>query len=130
MEKEDWKKVSDWWGLSFYDSIQLSIDGYKITLFNRIDKKRMIVRVEMYVDGVVKGEYLGKESEIGNRFLHPAKVAVFSAKELKEKAKCFGKKHKYAQQIYKEYNEPIWKSFAAFKKHITQNNKDIKLIEE
>ena len=130
MNKDDWQKVHDWWGSNFYSYINLSVDDHKVSLQNIINKKNMTVEVVVYVDGVFKGEWTDKKSEIGNRFLRPVKKSCYSEKELKERAKAFGKRHDMAQQKYFEYNDPTWKSFASFKKHLTQHNKEIKLIEE
>lgn len=127
MTKEEWKKVEDWWDTGF-SSVKLMVDRHEIQLHNIIDKKKMTVSVEIYVDGYIKGEYSNKDSEIGNHFWQRIKKALYSTKELKERAKIWGKRHEAAQQSYFEYNLPYWRSFNAFKKHLTQNNTDIKLI--
>lgn len=126
MTKEEWKKVQDWWGTGF-GHVNMNIDEYEISLYNIIDKKKMIVEVTIYVDGYMKGVYSDINNEIGNRFWQRVKKPLYSVKNLKERAKIWGKRNKEAQQKHFEYNIPCWRSFAAFKKHITAHNTDIKL---
>ena len=127
MTKEDWKKVEEWWGIS-RRSMKLLIDGHKINLYNTIDSKKMIVYVSLYVDDFIKGEYSKIDNEIGNKFYQRTKLPLYSSRELKERIKDFGKKSKYAKQAYYEMNNLYWRSFNAFKKHITTHNESIELI--
>lgn len=129
MTKEEWKKISDWWGIG-YGSINMEIDGHKISLYNNIDKKKMIVEVIIYVDGYIRGRYYEKDSELGNRFWRRVKKPLYSTKKLKELVKIFGKRSEMSRQRYYERNVPSWRSFASFKKHITSHNTDIKFIPE
>ncbi len=128
MTNEDWQKLKDWWGCSFYTSFKLECDGYKISLSNHISK--MKVRVVLSVDGWIKGEWLNKEHPIGAKFFQLKKKALYSAKELKERQKTFGKKSELSQQKYYEYVAMDWTSFAAFKKQLSITCKEIKIIEE
>ena len=91
MTKEEWKKIADWWGTG-YGSVKMNIDGHEISLYNSIDKKKMIVEVAVYVDGHIKGIYSNKDNEIGNRFWQRMKKPFYSAKKMKELAKAFGKR--------------------------------------
>lgn len=127
MTKEEWKKIEDWWGTGL-STIKMKIDGHEITLYNNIDKDKMIVEVVIYVDGYIKGDCSTVGNEIGDRFWNRVKKPLYSPKELKERAKVWGKRSKEAQQKYFEYNLPSWRSFRAFKKHITGHNKDISLV--
>lgn len=127
MTKEEWKKIEDWWGTGF-SSVNLMIDGHEISLHNVIDKKKMIVEVVIYVDGYIKGEYSTAGNEIGDRFWNRVKKPLYTPKQLKEQAKIWGKRSKEAQQKYFEYNTLSWRSFSAFKKHITSHNKEISLV--
>ena len=127
MTKEEWKKVADWWGTGL-GSIKMAIDGYNIQLYNTIDREKMIVEVVIYVNGYVKGVYSSVGNEIGDRFWRRFKKPLYSPKELKERAKIWGKRNENAQQQYYEYNGPYWRSFSAFKKHITNHNKDISFV--
>lgn len=127
MTKEEWRKIEDWWGTGL-STIKMKIDGHDILLYNSIDKKKMTVEVVIYVDGYIKGDCSTVGSEIGDRFWNRVKKPLYSSKELKERAKAYGKRSKEAQQKYFEYNLPSWRSFRAFKKHITGHNKDISLV--
>lgn len=127
MTKDEWNKIKDWWGTG-HGSVKMKIDGHEIGLCNNIDKERMIVEICLYIDGYMKIEYLDKESEIGNLFYQRVKKPLFSSKVIKERIKIFGKRDKLAQQKYHEYNAYSWRSFAAFKKHITTHNTEIQLI--
>lgn len=127
MTKEEWKKVEDWWGTG-YSSIKMKVDGHDIQLDNCIDKKKMIVEVVIYVDGYIRGEYSTAGNEIGDRFWNRIKKPLYTPKQLKECAKLWGKRSKEAQQKHFEYNSPYWRSFSAFKKHITGHNKEISLV--
>lgn len=55
---------------------------------------------------------------------------LYSPKELKERAKIWGKRSKEARQKHFEYNIPYWRSFSSFKKHMTTHNTEINLIPE
>lgn len=129
MTKEEWKKIADWWGTG-YGSIKMNIDGHEISLYNTIDKKRMIVEVVIYVDGYIKGDYSNAGDEIGDRFWLRVKKPLYSPKELKVRAKLWGKRSKEAQQKYFEYNSPYWRFYSSFKRHITAHNTEINLIPE
>lgn len=129
MTKEEWKKIADWWGTG-YGSVKMNIDGHEISLYNTIDKKKMIVEVAVYIDGYMKSEYSNIDNEIGKRFLQHVRKPLYSAKKLKEYIKVFGKRSKMAQQKYYEYNIPCWRSFALFKRHIMIHNTNIVLIQK
>lgn len=126
MTKEEWKKVADWWGTGL-GSIEMTIDGYNVKLYNVIDREKMIVEVAIYINGYMKGLYSNVGNEIGDRFWRRLKKPLYSPKELKERAKIWGKRNKNAQQKYYEYNTPSWRSFSAFKKHVTDHNEVISL---
>ena len=98
MTKEEWKKVEDWWGTG-YSSIKMKVDGYDIQLDNNIDKKKMIVEVVIYVDGYIKGAYSTAGNEIGDRFWNRVKKPFYTPKQLKVRAKLWGKRSKEAQYI-------------------------------
>lgn len=127
MTKDEWKKVEDWWGTG-YSSIKMKVDGHDIQLDNRIDKKKMIVEVVIYVDGYIKGECTTVGNEIGDRFWNRIKKPAYTPSQLKDRAKLWGKRSKEAQQKRIEYNSPFWRSFRAFKNHIACHNKDISLV--
>lgn len=127
MTKEEWKRIEDWWGTG-PGFVEMSIDGHAVSLYNRIDKDKMIVIVLVYVDGYLRSTYSRTDNETGNRFYRRVKKALYSPREMKERARAFGKRNELAQQRYYEYNDCGWRSFKAFKKHITDHNKEISLV--
>lgn len=127
MTKEEWKNVEKWWGIG-HGYVKMAVDEHTISLYNLIDKKKMIVEVAIYVDGYMKGTYSDVKSETGNRFWQRIKKPMYSTKELKSRIKDFGKRSKMAKQVYLECNMPYWRSFNALKKHIINNNTNIELI--
>lgn len=127
MTKQEWTKVQEWWATG-HGSVEMKVDEHEISLFNVINKKKMIVTVQLYVDGYIKGAYTDTKSEIGNRFYQRVKKPLYSAKRIKDNIKAFGKRSEMAKQRYYEYNAPDWRSFAAFKKHLTSHNTELQLI--
>lgn len=127
MTKEEWKKVEDWWGTG-PGWVRMDIDGHTVSLYNQINKDKMIVVVLVYVDGYLRSTYSKTDNEIGNRFYQRVKKAIHSPKEMKDRARAFGKRNELAQQRHYEYNECRWRSFKAFKKHIIGHNKEIGLV--
>ncbi len=128
MTKEDWQKLKDWWGCTFYTSFYLECDGHKISLSNEVYKMKVIIA--LYVDGWVKGEWLKKDHPIGSKFYPLIRKGLYTSKELKANQKVFGKKSEHAHQKYYEYVGMNWTSFAAFKKQLLSTCKEIKIIEE
>lgn len=127
MTKEEWNKVKDAWP-SPVQIIEFECDGYKIALHPFIYKMRLVRAV--YVNGFIKGCWLNDQCEEGRRFIRRKESFLFKPKQRKDALKRLGKKMynklDYDKKIVTFY--PIWSSFAAFKRHLTANNKDIKLI--
>lgn len=127
MTKEDWKEVEQKWS-SPYSSIEFECDGYKVTLQATIYKLKLVHLV--YVNGWMKGEWMNEKSEEGRRFLPVKEVFLHSSKD-----RAAAKKH-LSKSAYKRFNYDAkfkmisthWVSLSSFKKHLTANNKEIKLI--
>lgn len=119
--------MEDWWGTG-PGHVEMDMDGFKITLYNIIDKKKMIAEVCVYVNGYMRSEYGKAGNETGDRFWQRVKNSLYSPKELKDRARAFGKRSDMAKQKHFEYNIPSWRSFRAFKRQITARNTDIRLI--
>ncbi len=128
MEKEDWKIVEEKWNEP-YTTITFKCDGYLVSLEAYLYKLKLVHLV--YVNGVMKGSWLNTECEEGRRFYRPETKFLFSAKTRKDHLKILGKKlysrSNYDHKITNVY--PYWVSFAAFKKHLITNNKEIILIQ-
>lgn len=124
MSKEEWKQIEEWWGTGM-GHVSMKIDGFAVTLHNHADQKRMALYVMVYVDGVICGKYSNTDNDIGNRFWQRERKPLYSPKELKTRAQLYGRRSKESKQKYFEMNGFLWRSFSAFKKHITANNTDI-----
>jgi len=128
MTNEDWQKVQKAWP-SIYQVINLSCDGYELTLQPMIYKMRLVRMV--YVNGWFKGEFLN-DCEERTRFMRKSERFVFDKKYRDDMLKIWGKrgynkrKDQFEAKIAGYY--PDWSSFTAFKRHLKANNTDIKLI--
>lgn len=127
MTKEEWKQIEEWWGTGS-GHVSMKIDGYSITLYNYADKEKMTLSVMVYVDGVISGKYSNTDNEVGNRFWQRVRKPLYSSKELKTRAQLYVKRSKESKQMYFEMNNFMWRSFRAFKKHITSKNTDITFV--
>lgn len=127
MTNEEWKQVEEWWGTGV-GHISMEIDGYSIFLHNYADKEKMTLSVMVYINGYICGEYSNRDNEIGNRFWQRVRKPLYSPKELKTRVQLYGKRSKESKQKYFEMNSFMWRSFSAFKKHITNHNKEISLV--
>lgn len=127
MTKDDWDKVKEIWS-SPYSFIKLECDGYLVSLHPLIYKLKLIHQV--YINEWIKGEWMNGECEEGRRFYRVQEKFLYSAKE-----RANAKRH-LSKAAYKRYNydrkykshHADWTSFAAFKKHIEANNKEISLV--
>ena len=130
MTKEDWKKVQEAWPQP-YRSIKFECDGYELLLQPTIHKMKLTRLV--YINGWMKGVFLN-DCEERTRFLRKSEHFVFPKKFRDEMLKIYGKrqynrrKDEFEQKLIAHHID--WSSFAAFKRHLTANNKDIKLIEQ
>jgi hypothetical protein len=125
MTKEDWKKLEDWWGNTFYSYFKMECDGHVLSMHNYTYKMR--VYVALYVDGVHEGAWTEHDHEMGRKFYPLKRAALYSAVELKMRKKLYGRNA--GKQVYKEYRLSYWVSFAAFRKQIRLMCKDVKIIE-
>lgn len=127
MTKEDWDKVKEKWS-DPYGVIKLNCDGYKVMLAGMIHKLKLVHVI--YINDWLKGEWMNGDCEEGRRFYRRQERFLYSAKDRTSAKKQLGK------AAYKRYgfdNKYIthhadWSSFAAFKKHLVANNKEISLV--
>lgn len=76
---QEWKEVEESLN-SFYSTVELRCDGYEVTLaLRRIDQFKNAIFV--YVNGVIKGEWLIEDCEERRRFLRPVKRSLLSQKQ-------------------------------------------------
>lgn len=129
MTDSDWKKVEELWDRP-YTVIKFEADGYNLTLQPCIFKMKLARAV--YINGCLKGEWIGKDCEERRRFFRPRFSFCFSKKYRDAMLKIYGKReyNKRKDEFEKKQTTyyPDWSSFRAFKKHLSANNKDIKLI--
>lgn len=125
MTKEEWEQVKKTLE-SLFHMANLKIDGYDVSLcLQRTSTYKNSIVV--YVNGVLKGEWLGKDCEERRRFLQKREHSVLSAKE-KAKLKKFSKK--FQKEFDRKYSVyyPYWTSFGSLKKHLIENNERIELV--
>lgn len=132
MTSQDWKEVEKSLK-SFYSSVKLRCDGYEVTLLLRqISQFKNAILV--YVNGVIKGEWLCKDCEERRRFLRPVKSSLYSQKQkaaLKKISKSLRKKTGLLdpEASYTSYRYD-WTSFKALKSHLSKHNSNIELVRE
>lgn len=87
LTKEEWGRLEK--ALSgIYGIAKLKVDGHEVSFERRlIDKNRLGIVV--YIDGVLKGEWLGKEKADcpEQRYLYPRSCFVYTAKRRAEQKK-------------------------------------------
>lgn len=128
MKAEDWNKVKERWS-NPYATIKIEADGYAVTL-NPVIHRMKLVRM-LYINGRMKGEWYNTDCEERRRFFRTEQKFVLSPK-LRSNAKKHLSKKIYEQfEIDKKITQHFgwWVSFNQFKKHIKNNNNEIKLIE-
>lgn len=128
MSNEDWKKLEDWWGYDLFRSFDLQIDGYKVSLENQTYK--MKISIAVYVDGYFKGIYMNLDNPIGKKFYPTRTKSLYSAKQMLEIIKIWGKREGKKRQSSYQYKDAYWKCFNSFKKHLKANCTDIKILED
>lgn len=125
---EEWKEIEEELKL-IYSMVKLRCDGYEvsITLARVTQFKNAIV---VYVNGVVKGEWLLKECEESRRFFRKVTKSVLTPKQKKSLQKL-PKKLQKELGIDKtvSYYLADWTSFRALKKHLIEHNQSIELIQ-
>lgn len=132
MTKEDWAQVelelSHPWG-----RVELVADGYQVTLVLGREKALKFV-IAVYVNGVMKGEWVKGDCEEAKRFLRPMVKRYYSPAKLGEITKGLSKT--VAKKFIKEHGldktfvryDLSWPSFGPMKRHFIANNQVIELV--
>lgn len=131
--KEQWENIEQKLN-GYFASVELMIDGYKITL--RLGRlKSMRLAIVIYTNGTIDcSARITEETEIHRRFWHPRKKYIHSAKYRKWFNRL-GKRRREAL-CYDDANKtftyywPWWTSFKSMKAHFIKNNQSIELVEE
>jgi hypothetical protein len=135
ISKEQWneieKQLSGSWG-----RVELTCDGYKVSaVIERVGPLKLAVSV--YVDGLIRGEWIDGESEIPRKFHQEKKRFVFGAKYraalLKSsKAKVWNKeeREKYAADAKRTISHwwPYWTNPKSFCSHIRKSCTNIEVV--
>ena len=144
MTKGDWEYVKKNWG-KLHEIIRLEVDGYDVDV--QFFQNKMKIVCFVFVNGEIKGEYgatidgeyyisssqeppASKWNEIGRRFWQTKYKATYSAKEIRRYERIYGKRNTKKSNLYNKIytKNPSFSSFTAFKRHLIDNNTDIKLI--
>lgn len=130
MKKEEWKQVEAA-ATAFYPTAYLKVDGYDVALtLVRVSTYKN--EIAIYVGGVFRGEWLGKDCEERRRFCQRRERSLLSAKQKADFKKLPKKQQKdllnrYHSLTY-EWYEPYWSSFGTLKRHLLANNKSVELV--
>lgn len=117
--------------------VELLCDGYKIEAQVERDKMKLVVSV--YVDGVIKGEWIFNEKgcdiplkfhQEKKRFAFNAKYRALLAKQSKSKYFSKDEREKAAADSKKTSSHwwPHWPSAAAFCRHIRKTCTSIEIV--
>lgn len=130
MTKEQWKQVENA-AVDLYSTVYLKVDGYDVA-FKLVRVSAYKNEIAIWVGGVFKGEWLGKDCEERRRFCQKRERSLLSAKQKADFKKLPKKQQKdllnrYHSLTY-EWYEPYWSSFGALKRHLLANNKSVELV--
>lgn len=128
MTEQKWKLVEQELNCIF-GSVNLECDGYKLYL--RVEKAKSLKHViAVYVNGYIKGKYMSKDSEVGQKFYFKSQKYLWSKKQRDRMLKAFGKRAYKKNNWDEKYTNylPYFSSFRTLKKEFTANCKEIKLL--
>ncbi|SHI60205.1 hypothetical protein [Halodesulfovibrio aestuarii] len=127
MSEQDWKRAEE--ALSMFSPIYLKCDGYTLAVQEVRLGNRVVIT--WFVEGFFKGAWLLNDCEERRRFARCLKRYAYPTK-IRTAFKKLSKKMQKEMDIDpdKRINvyEPNWTSFAAFKRHLKANNKEISII--
>lgn len=129
---EQWEQIAEElhnvWG-----HVKLLADGHTVDIF--LKRSRMNLRLFVYVDGYIKGEWT-QGGEEARRFWRPNVRRLWSKKEAEEGKKLLrGCGKEYRKERLAEYEKtftiytPDWGSFRALKSHLVKQNDNIEILE-
>lgn len=136
ISKEQWAEIEKHLS-GVFGRVELLCDGYKITA--EIQKNKMKLVVSVYVDGVIKGEWIFNkgDSEIPRKFHQEIKRFAFSAKYRahlikSSKSKLYTKemRAKDAADAVRTSSHwwPHWPNAKAFCRHIRKTCTSIEIV--
>jgi hypothetical protein len=114
--------------------VDLLIDGYKVSLWSKVNDKTLQLEIFFVVNGKMKSEWMLEDCPERRRFFdhvmrfkHMPKYREYWRKDLK-----FSQKHNIAPGVSDpdekvHFYLPIWKSFDRLKHHFIKHNQTIEL---
>lgn len=91
MNREEWAQVEAELRNPYGSGAKVRADGHVLTLSVQ-RSKGLRFAIAVYVDGVIKGEWMRPESDIGAKFYRPRITSVFTAKAFARMEKECGKR--------------------------------------
>lgn len=132
MTAEEWKTVEEALSHCPFGRVKLIADGYELTIsFARDGKSGLKYCYVVYVNGMIRGEWVLNDCEERRRFYCPKTHSPLTAKDkarLKKERKSVQKAvaEMAAEMSYTTYL-PYWNSLKALKKHLEANNQHIEI---
>ncbi len=126
---EQWKRIEDALGFA-YGSAELEVDGYRL-LLRVAHVGPLKLKITPFVNGWMRGEWLGKECEERRRFFRPVVLRLFSHADKAKWIKACGKKRAYEMfelDKTRTYWFFAWPSFGPLKRHLVKHNASIRLV--
>jgi hypothetical protein len=126
---EQWKRIGD--ALCFaYGSAELEIDGFKL-LLQVVHAGPLKLTIVFFVNGWMRGEWLGKDCEERRRFFRPVTLRSYSYALKAKWIKALGKKR--AHEMFEldktcTFWMSDWPSFGPLKRHLVKFNTSIRLV--
>lgn len=118
---------------NLYSTVKLDCDGFVLTVRKEIvAKNRMAIGV--YVNGWIKGEWLGVEKPNcpEQRFMRPVARFVHNVKFRKDMLKLLGKRRYAAENFDRKITLfwSTWPSGAALRRHLVKTCKCIRILDD
>ena len=128
----EWKLIIDALS-SLFGMVELEIDGFNVT-YQRVRASRDTLSIMTYVNGIFIGKWMEckdgqPEHEEGRRFLRLISKRIYKPSAIKGFARIAGKKEAARlEKLRTCIASPEWKSPRSLKKHLLNNNCNIKLV--
>lgn len=131
MSKEDWDRVRKALD-NLYGFAKLDIDGFEVTLqLVRVSTYKNAIQI--FVNGCFKGKWITTDCEERRRFICAKEKSLMNSKEKDNFLKLSKKIQKELNEKYNNFTyityQSLWDSFRSLKKHLVENNAEIKIKE-
>ncbi|MDF3931374.1 hypothetical protein [Pseudomonas citronellolis] len=134
MEQADWDALEAQMARP-YGCMKLKCDQFEVAFQQQTDNKSKSWFTAVYVDGYFKGAWMQADGdkpkfEEARRFLRKESRRVYSAKEVEQHRKIFGKREaKRLEEKRWVMFQPTWKSFNSLKKQLLATCTSIQRVE-